>query len=625
MYSLALIGRDGSVMKPETQINATVSGSAYDPYFADGPTLWVIDQSQREDIANPYDQAVIRRVDLETLQVAEDHAYGCEQLPGYVHGTPWVSTWGTGLFGSTDYVDGHFVLMGAIVSDPGLAFVLDMYELPGWFSLDTMRVEIPANGNYTLDYHVNTADLLDGDQRHVKVTARMDPGLDVLEYDFTLTVDGHAEYAKPLDLTVDVVDDSAARLAWKAPQADNDPLRYRVYRNGLVVDSVEGLAYEDPYLKAGVYEYAVSAVYAGGHESALSRSVEIEIYVGVACYAPKNLTAVNVMNRAVALSWLDPSATGTEPAVLRWGNGFHDDGISLSSGGSFIGAARWEPADLADYREMPLESVSFFAVSEGTYVLKIYEDGTLVHEQPIEDYAIGNFTEVVLDEEYIINDRVELTVGIEATPSAAGGLLLGIDAGPAVDGKGNVVYVEGLGWSTLLALGGSDANFNIEMNLGAKENPGTGELTADGFTSAQAGAFVTTLLIASIAGSFAQPALSRLCPNSNVRVFLSVAAFALPVLFLERLPLVLTALAAGFAQGIFVAESFAMPAKKTDGFERLVALTGRVQCGGYVLAGVGPFLTGGVVELLSVSAVPTLLTVFALLWGLFAVFAERAE
>ena len=41
--------------------------------------------------------------------------------------------------------------------------------------------------------------------------------------------------------------------------------------------------------------------------------------------------------------------------------------------------------------------------------------------------------------------------------------------------------------------------------------------------------------------------------------------------------------------------------------------------------GVGPFLTGGVVELLSVSTVPTLLTVFALLWGLFAVLAERAE
>lgn len=173
---------------------------------------------------------------------------------------------------------------------------------------------------------------------------------------------------------------------------------------------------------------------------------------------------------------------------------------------------------------------------------------------------------------------------------------------------------------TLVAITGLQAAINSTLSLWLPS-----ALTADGFTSAQAGAFVTTLLIASIAGSFAQPALSRLCPDFTVRVALSVAAFVLPVHFLDSLPLVLTALAAGFAQGIFVAESFAMPAKKTDGFERLVALTGRVQCGGYVLAGIGPFLTGGVVEFLSVSAVPTLLTVFALLWGLFAVLAERAE
>lgn len=174
--------------------------------------------------------------------------------------------------------------------------------------------------------------------------------------------------------------------------------------------------------------------------------------------------------------------------------------------------------------------------------------------------------------------------------------------------------------ATLVVLTGLQAAINSTLSLWL---PCT--LTADGFTSAQAGAFVTTLLIASIAGSFAQPALSRLCPDFTVRVALSVAAFVLPVHFLDSLPLVLTALAAGFAQGIFVAESFAMPAKKTDGFERLVALSGRVQCGGYLLAGVGPFLTGAVVDAFSIAAVPTLLAAFALLWGLFAVLAERAR
>lgn len=174
--------------------------------------------------------------------------------------------------------------------------------------------------------------------------------------------------------------------------------------------------------------------------------------------------------------------------------------------------------------------------------------------------------------------------------------------------------------ATLVVLTGLQAALNSTMSLWLPA-----AFTARGLTASQAGTIVTVLLLASIAGSFAVPTLTKLCPRFTPRVLATAAVFALLFLFPDALPPLLTALIAGFAQGVFVAESFAMPAKKTEGFARLVVLSGRVQCGGYLLAGVGPFLTGAVVDAFSIAAVPTLLAAFALLWGLFAVLAERAR
>lgn len=174
--------------------------------------------------------------------------------------------------------------------------------------------------------------------------------------------------------------------------------------------------------------------------------------------------------------------------------------------------------------------------------------------------------------------------------------------------------------ATLVVLTGLQAALNSTMSLWLPA-----AFTARGLSSSEAGTLVTILLLASIAGSFAVPMLTKLFPRFTPRVLTTSAVFAGLFLLPDVLPPLLTVLAAGFAQGIFVAESFAMPAKKTEGFERLVSLSGRVQCGGYLLAGVGPFLTGAVVDALSIETVPTMLALFALLWGLFAVLAERAR
>lgn len=480
--TLALVGKDGATIEEEIRVDASFSGSVYDPYCEAGPSLWIIDQSNPYNPANPADLATVRRFDLNSMTVKEDYVFPCETLPGYIHGQGAVSTWGVGLYGTADYERGKFVLMGTILSDPGLVFVIDFYDLPYWVSLDRREVQMAAGESGQLTYRLDAADMLSGETRNAKIRVRFEPEIAEKEVPVRVEIDGKAQYAKPVGLTVSVEDDQRALLEWQLPQADQTPQRYRIYRNGQKIDSVTGTAYTDSDLKAGTYRYEVSAVYAGGKESKLSNPVEIEIYVGIACYVPQRLTASNVLNRMVSLSWLDPSLTGLDPVSLRWDNGVNADGIGLSGGGTFEGGAAWTPAELADYRDMPIRSVSFFPSGSAEFKLKIYEDRKLVYQQEIPEFTVGMTNTVELDTLMKVNDRMELAVCIESTTGTGSeSLVLGIDNGPAKEGKGNLIYSTGFGWTTLTAMGGSDANFNIALNLDPKEEIEVGESTALGY------------------------------------------------------------------------------------------------------------------------------------------------
>lgn len=83
--------------------------------------------------------------------------------------------------------------------------------------------------------------------------------------------------------------------------------------------------------------------------------------------------------------------------------------------------------------------------------------------------------------------------------------------------------------ATLVVLTGLQAALNSTMSLWLPA-----AFTARGLTASQAGTIVTVLLLASIAGSFAVPTLTKLCPRFTPRVLATAAVFALLFLFLSR-------------------------------------------------------------------------------------------
>ncbi|MCM1531295.1 MAG: choice-of-anchor J domain-containing protein [Bacteroides sp.] len=480
LNTLALVDRNGNTLEDEIIYNSEevlFSGVAYDRYFKDGPCLWIMDRSRGNHPLSSLTKAVIRRIDLNDMEIKDDYAYPCNLLPGFKYGNATDGQfWGEGLFGTTRYKDGHFVLMGVIASNPGLVGVIDMYPVTDWLEIDEYAFDVEASGSKALVYTVNAADMLENQTNKATVTVRMNPYAQPLTYEVTAQVNAKAAAARPLELKATAQNDVAARLDWNAPASATVPASYNIYRNGQKIGSSTERSYTDNNLKYGTHVYAVSAVYAGDKESALSNEVKVEIEAGVPCYAPYGLTAQNVRNREISLTWKDPSTLGMQPVTLRWDNGRNATGIAGTTGTPFIAAVSWSPQDLADYRNMTLASVSFVpSTTQATFTLLLYENDVEVYRQPVkETLVVDQPLKVALTTPYKISDRKELKVGFEVNVTGDGELGIGVDDGPAVDFKGNWLYMEDYGWFTLSLIGMPERNFNIAMEL----TPKTGDAEA---------------------------------------------------------------------------------------------------------------------------------------------------
>ncbi|MDE5606902.1 MAG: T9SS type A sorting domain-containing protein [Bacteroidales bacterium] len=368
-----------------------------------------------------------------------------------------------------------------MLSDPGLIFLLDMYEVENWLRPDTYRTEIAAGASVNIPYTVDAANLANGTNREATMRILFDPAIPAHSQKIKVNVNGKATLAKPTGLTATVQNDEKAVLTWTAADAPTAPASYNIYRDGEKIGSATALTYTDNNLKAGLYRYEVSAVYAGG-ESKKSDVAEAEIVVGIACYKPHDLKARNVRNEEIVLSWDNPSEVGATPTALTWSNGHVYDYINMRDNSVIIGASQWTPEELADYRNMRISAVTFVPTtsdfadvpSNGVYTVYIWEDGEVKYKQS----ATNGFKRdepytMTLDKPYTINDRKTLRVGVEA--SGCYGIALGIDDGPAKVGKGDWIYnAENLdGWITLHAAGSANGNFIISLDLLPKAQPET--------------------------------------------------------------------------------------------------------------------------------------------------------
>jgi hypothetical protein len=190
------------------------------------------------------------------------------------------------------------------------------------------------------------------------------------------------------------------------------------------------------------------------------------IHVYRACDAASELTAqANGNLHGIVLNWTEPAGSSIDEWI-HWDNGVNA-GNSIGTGGAveFDVAARWDVSQLANFEGASVTQIAYFPVEPtATYRVRVWIGAgaaNLVCDQAVTP-IVGQWNTATLTTPVPVDITQELWVGYYVnTPT---GYPAGVDAGPAVDGYGDMMNFGG--WQTLIQINPDlDFNWNISAHL----------------------------------------------------------------------------------------------------------------------------------------------------------------
>lgn len=158
-----------------------------------------------------------------------------------------------------------------------------------------------------------------------------------------------------------------------------------------------------------------------------------------------------------------------EDVYIQWGSGIHNYSlIGPPNGSIWYIASRWRPSDLTPYDGLYMNSITFFPFGYqlANYTLKVWigeNAETEIMSMELPSVVVDFFNEIQLDESVQIDASQEMWFGVEIYQNT-GGLSIGIDDGPAVQGFGDLISYDGVSWTDMTSEG-FDINWHLAAGL----------------------------------------------------------------------------------------------------------------------------------------------------------------
>ncbi len=191
------------------------------------------------------------------------------------------------------------------------------------------------------------------------------------------------------------------------------------------------------------------------------------IAVTLSCQPPTDVTAAigPEPEDSILVTWQEPWPTLEE--WREWDDGIQDETIGFGVGKeAYVAcAARWTSEDLEDLKGARLTAIGFIPGEASTFYKATVWTGDekeLVRIQAVDNLIVNEWNIITLDPPLEVDITRDLVVGYQF--SRYTGYSMSLDAGPAVDGYGNLLqFGQGQPWTTLLEINPeTDRNWNIK-------------------------------------------------------------------------------------------------------------------------------------------------------------------
>ena len=298
-------------------------------------------------------------------------------------------------------------------------------------------------------------------------TGRIDVWLDPLQKGVTTLSGRFQEGRKPAPTNLNLIyHNQTVELTWTAPVSSEAPTKYLVYKNNTSFGDTENLSYEDNAPQTGSQIYSVSAMYSDGSESeAVSKSIFITEYK-----APTDLKATYTSGSEVSLEWREP----TYQQTITWSNELITSYYSVSAGNTpFYFGQLWSATEIAPLNKKQLIAIEFIPQNYATYSVHI-QQGNNIYNQAITETKPNEENTILLGTPFVIDGTQDLVVSIYVESHSATVAPATCDQGPAINGKGNLISMDGTNWNTLYD---NNASLNYNFILAALVSSEDGDLS----------------------------------------------------------------------------------------------------------------------------------------------------
>lgn len=184
--------------------------------------------------------------------------------------------------------------------------------------------------------------------------------------------------------------------------------------------------------------------------------------VNTALKYPTDVTASKTETDHVLLKWKAP--------LFKQTAGWGDQAVYYKfgyDGEPFYYGQKWDTEDLAPIHKTTLTTVHFIPTGRVSYSVYI-KQGNRIYEEDLSNLTAGKTNAIQLKTPFVINARQDLLVAIRVKSYSKSVNPAFADAGPAIEGKGNIYSKDGETWNTM-PTDVMDANFILSFTATSEE------------------------------------------------------------------------------------------------------------------------------------------------------------